>query len=119
MIKFIIVSLIRNNSSIYIYILYTNYAFCLSFQLLQLKFIMVLKLINYIYIYNTESGQLYAWGYGKALGTKTRHVVSPKSFSLHGKDNGFVVSLVGGDSHSMVLYQNGVLYTWGNNYEVI
>ena len=61
---------------------------------------------------------MLAWGYGKAFGNKTRHVPTPQKFTPKDTENSAVISLAGGDCHSMVLYDNGVVFSWGNNYEV-
>jgi alpha-tubulin suppressor-like RCC1 family protein len=61
---------------------------------------------------------VYAWGYGKAFGNKTRHVATPQKFAPKDIESSVVISLAGGDCHSMALYDCGVVFTWGNNYEV-
>jgi alpha-tubulin suppressor-like RCC1 family protein len=61
---------------------------------------------------------VYAWGYGKAIGNKTRHITTPQKCTPKHIESSVVISLAGGDCHSMVLYECGVVFTWGNNYEV-
>ena len=61
---------------------------------------------------------MLAWGYGKAFGNKTRHVPTPQKITPKHIENSVVISLAAGDCHSMVLYDSGVLFSWGNNYEV-
>ncbi|XP_028406964.1 uncharacterized protein LOC114529378 [Dendronephthya gigantea] len=64
-----------------------------------------------------EGGAVFAWGYGKAFGNRTRIVSTPQSFTLENMENSSVISLAGGDCHSMILCDSGIVYTWGNNYE--
>ncbi|XP_031574986.1 serine/threonine-protein kinase Nek9-like [Actinia tenebrosa] len=60
-------------------------------------------------------GNVYAWGYGKAFGSK-EDILSPAKVYM--SDNSTSVSgLVGGDSHSLLLLNNGKLLSWGNNFE--
>ena len=59
---------------------------------------------------------MYAWGYGKACGSKT-DILSPScAFSSSEEDN--VLDMAGGDSHSLILLSSGTVYSWGNNFEV-
>lgn len=58
----------------------------------------------------TESGELYAWGFGKACGNKRDDILEPVKFSTH-RNN--IVSVAGGSTHSMALSANGSVYTWG------
>ena len=61
-------------------------------------------------------GHVYAWGYGKACGSKT-DLLSPRCvYSSHEDDA--VIDLAGGDSHSVILLSSGAVYSWGNNFEV-
>ncbi|XP_068693163.1 uncharacterized protein [Montipora capricornis] len=60
-------------------------------------------------------GHVYAWGYGKACGSKT-DLLSPRCvYSSHEDDA--VIDLAGGDSHSLILLSSGAVYSWGNNFE--
>lgn len=64
----------------------------------------------------TETGNLYAWGYGKACGTKEDQL-SPKCVKRSEPTANYVMSLAGGDSHSVALI-NKAIHSWGSNYEV-
>ena len=59
---------------------------------------------------------MYAWGYGKACGSK-EDILSP-AVVYTAEGHSTVAGLVGGDSHSLLLLNNGKLFSWGNNYEV-
>lgn len=61
------------------------------------------------------NGNLYAWGYGKACGSK-EDILAPKC--IYQCTDGTVRSLEGGDSHSLALLDNGTIYSWGVNFEV-
>ncbi|XP_060563463.1 X-linked retinitis pigmentosa GTPase regulator-like isoform X2 [Ruditapes philippinarum] len=62
----------------------------------------------------TESGEIYAWGYGRACGNKTDDVLEPVKLSTH-RNN--VISVAGGSTHSMALTANGSVYTWGYGHD--
>lgn len=59
---------------------------------------------------------MYAWGYGKACGSK-EDILSPH-IVYTADDSISVAGLVGGDSHSLLLLNNGKLLSLGNNFEV-
>ena len=61
-------------------------------------------------------GCIYAWGYGKAFGSKT-DVLSPSHVYKTSKGD-TVSDIAGGDSHSLILLSCGTVYSWGNNFEV-
>ena len=61
-------------------------------------------------------GSVHVWGYSKACGAKT-DVLSPVHVFSSSESNG-IQDLAGGDSHSMILTSDGILYSWGNNFEV-
>ena len=61
-------------------------------------------------------GSVHVWGYSKACGAKT-DVLSPVPVFSSSESNG-IQDLAGGDSHSMILTSDGILYSWGNNFEV-
>ncbi|KAL4228163.1 Ultraviolet-B receptor uvr8 [Mactra antiquata] len=62
----------------------------------------------------TESGNLFAWGYSKACGSKTDDILEPLKFVTH-KTN--VIMAAGGSTHSMALTANGSVYTWGSGHD--
>ena len=59
-----------------------------------------LKTLMCIFI---ESGEIYAWGYGRACGNKTDDVLEPIKLSTH-RNN--VIAVAGGSTHSMALTGN-------------
>lgn len=61
-------------------------------------------------------GSVYVWGYSKACGFKT-DVLSPTCVYSCSEESS-IVDMAGGDSHSMILTSSGIVYSWGNNFEV-
>lgn len=55
------------------------------------------------------------WGYGKACGSKDDILVPTCIYKYTDRS---VKVLEGGDSHSMVLLDDGGVYSWGVNFEV-
>lgn len=61
-------------------------------------------------------GSIYAWGYGKAFGSKTDCLLPSHVYKTNEGDT--VSDIAGGDSHSLILLSCGAVYSWGNNFEV-
>lgn len=60
-------------------------------------------------------GSIYAWGYGKAFGSKTDGLSPSHVYKTNEGDT--VSDIAGGDSHSLILLSCGAVYSWGNNFE--
>ena len=73
--------------------------------------------IFFVISLSVVQGSVYAWGYGKACGSKT-DILSPSCVYSSTEQNK-VVDMAGGDSHSQILLSSGAVYSWGNNFEVI
>ena len=69
-----------------------------------------------VFMNSPVHGSVHVWGYSKACGSKT-DVLSPVHVFSSSESNG-IQDLAGGDSHSMLLTSDGILYSWGNNFEV-
>jgi len=73
---------------------------------------------NYHSFAVTESGELYAWGlnnYGQLGVGDYKNTRIMKQVQVI--PNGQVVSIVGGENHTVALTVNGEVYTWGKNDE--
>ena len=65
---------------------------------------------------STVHGSVHVWGYSKACGFRT-DVLSPVCVFSSNEPN-TIMDLAGGDSHSMMRTTSGIVYSWGNNFEV-
>lgn len=59
----------------------------------------MINVLSYTWII-LDSGDVYAWGYGKACGSKTEDVLVPTKQKTH-KQN--VIAVAGGNTHSIAL----------------
>ena len=78
---------------------------------------MVVQVFQIFIFLLVVDGLVYAWGYGKACGSK-KDVLSPSCVYSRSK-GATVIEMAGGDSHSLILLSSGAVCSWGSNFEVI
>ncbi|KAK3097505.1 hypothetical protein FSP39_010255 [Pinctada imbricata] len=59
----------------------------------------------------TDNGEVYVWGYGKAIGNKKSDVLSPELIQINTHS---IRQVAGGSSHSVFLTESGTVLTLGS-----
>ena len=69
------------------------------------------------YLLFSVQGELYAWGYSVACGSK-HDIRLPTLIKVGDRKEFKLIKAAGGDSHSAVLTKDGHVFAWGSNAQV-